>query len=202
MRSALLNNHLPVALAAKAWPRSYEEHAAAFPLWLRQTPFPHLRIMRRRIAASTQNGKRRGGRSDAAAATAAPAPSSEDRGSSGAAGEETEAVAATSDAAGSGHAMSRDNSERASGAESLAGMFSLIDVGRETRASGRELNGSGEAPSVDTAGGAQRPSDAIPDAPSPQFRAYLDEVSDTEISGWIMQRDEPSHRCVVALREG
>jgi glycosyltransferase involved in cell wall biosynthesis len=38
------------------------------------------------------------------------------------------------------------------------------------------------------------------DAPA-NFRAHLDEVSDTEISGWIMQRDEPSHRCVVALRE-
>lgn len=37
--------------------------------------------------------------------------------------------------------------------------------------------------------------------PSGNFRAHLDEVSDTEISGWIMQRDEPSHRCVVALKE-
>ena len=37
--------------------------------------------------------------------------------------------------------------------------------------------------------------------PSANFRAHLDEVSDTEISGWIMQRDEPSHRCVVALKE-
>jgi GT2 family glycosyltransferase len=35
-----------------------------------------------------------------------------------------------------------------------------------------------------------------------KFRAHLDEVSDVEISGWIMQRDEPSHRCVVALKEG
>jgi hypothetical protein len=34
-----------------------------------------------------------------------------------------------------------------------------------------------------------------------EFPGHLDEVSDTEISGWIMQRDEPSHRCVVALRE-
>jgi glycosyltransferase involved in cell wall biosynthesis len=49
--------------------------------------------------------------------------------------------------------------------------------------------------------------DAVPfdepaGAASANFRAHLDEVSDTEISGWIMQRDEPSHRCVVALKEG
>jgi glycosyltransferase involved in cell wall biosynthesis len=39
------------------------------------------------------------------------------------------------------------------------------------------------------------------DAPA-NFRAHLDEMSDTEISGWIMRRDEPSHRCVVVLKEG
>src|SRR5205814_7596814 len=42
---------------------------------------------------------------------------------------------------------------------------------------------------------------AAADSPATNFRAHLDEVSDTEISGWIMQREEPSHRCVVALRE-
>src|SRR3984893_18248739 len=39
------------------------------------------------------------------------------------------------------------------------------------------------------------------DAPV-NFRAHLDEMSDTEISGWIMRRDEPSHRCIIVLKEG
>ena len=49
--------------------------------------------------------------------------------------------------------------------------------------------------------GAAQSAEAPDAAPPANFRAHLDEVSDTEISGWIMQRDEPSHRCIVALKE-
>jgi len=34
------------------------------------------------------------------------------------------------------------------------------------------------------------------------FRFSLDEFSDREASGWIMMPSQPSHRCVVALKEG
>jgi glycosyltransferase involved in cell wall biosynthesis len=37
--------------------------------------------------------------------------------------------------------------------------------------------------------------------PAP-LRFHLDEVSPTQIAGWIIKPDQPSHRCIVALREG
>lgn len=37
---------------------------------------------------------------------------------------------------------------------------------------------------------------------STDFRFYLDAVSGKQIEGWIIRTEQPSHRCVVALREG
>ena len=34
------------------------------------------------------------------------------------------------------------------------------------------------------------------------IHSYLDQISDSEIIGWVMIPDQPSHRCVVLLREG
>jgi hypothetical protein len=35
----------------------------------------------------------------------------------------------------------------------------------------------------------------------PTFRGYIDKVTDKEILGWIIKPDQPSHRCVVVLKE-
>jgi hypothetical protein len=34
------------------------------------------------------------------------------------------------------------------------------------------------------------------------FRSFVDEISDREISGWILSPEQPSRRCIVALKEG
>ncbi len=34
------------------------------------------------------------------------------------------------------------------------------------------------------------------------FNSYIDIISDSEVSGWIMMPEQPSHRCVVLLKEG
>jgi glycosyltransferase involved in cell wall biosynthesis len=34
------------------------------------------------------------------------------------------------------------------------------------------------------------------------FRWHLDGITDTEVAGWIMMRNQPSHHCIVALKEG
>jgi len=39
-------------------------------------------------------------------------------------------------------------------------------------------------------------------APQAALRAYIDELSDTDVRGWVMRPDQPSHRCLVALKEG
>jgi glycosyltransferase involved in cell wall biosynthesis len=36
----------------------------------------------------------------------------------------------------------------------------------------------------------------------PAIHAYIDEISESGILGWIMMPDQPSHRCIVALKEG
>jgi glycosyltransferase involved in cell wall biosynthesis len=41
---------------------------------------------------------------------------------------------------------------------------------------------------------------AVP-RPAP-FRSFVDEISDREISGWILSPEQPSRRCIVALKEG
>ena len=35
----------------------------------------------------------------------------------------------------------------------------------------------------------------------PPLLAYIDDVSESRIEGWVMRPDQPSHRCIVALQE-
>ena len=105
------------------------------------------------------------------------------------------------------HARPNGNGISETGAVPVSGAsFILEDESpiREDKADGRgaEIEASPiveQALPPDNAGLSEEPLEAT--APA-NFRAHLDEVSDTEISGWIMRPDEPSHRCVVALKEG
>ena len=47
--------------------------------------------------------------------------------------------------------------------------------------------------------------DGMPPAPETlgvDFRCHIDQVSDTQVEGWIAQPDQPGHRHIVVLREG
>lgn len=63
---------------------------------------------------------------------------------------------------------------------------------------GREAvpNGHGTAAESRT-----RLENGVAAAPAAPFRWFVDRISDTEISGWIMQLDEPSRHCVVAVKK-
>ena len=50
---------------------------------------------------------------------------------------------------------------------------------------------SGNAPGVSVLGKPRSP-----------FNSYIDTISDSDVSGWIMMPEKPSHRCVVLLKEG
>jgi glycosyltransferase involved in cell wall biosynthesis len=55
---------------------------------------------------------------------------------------------------------------------------------------------------------AAAPADGKPaNAPSPAspvgvLRFHIDEVSESRIGGWVIRSDEPSHRCLIAVKEG
>ena len=64
-----------------------------------------------------------------------------------------------------------------------------------TEADGRALGGVGDAAACGTA----VPLGAVP---ADAFRFHIDEISETKIAGWVMRADEPSRRCLIAVRAG
>jgi glycosyltransferase involved in cell wall biosynthesis len=172
------------------------------------------------MAASLQRHKRRGVsaavRDDvaavAAAALAEPSmvprtPSSHELG---------KPVYTASDGPGGDRAVARPNGAGAPVPALVHGAPSLVEpanpggqngprVQNGKAAEGKPSNGSAEPadPEATADDPAElAPSDRAADDASPKFRAHLDEVSDADISGWIMQLDQPTQRCVVALKEG
>ena len=165
--------------------------------------------MSQRVPASLQNRKRRGAAAAARDNLAMLAePPREGAAPSPPNGAAREARMPSNGSGGDGaHARPNGNGISETGAEPVSGAsFILEDESPilEDKADGRgaEIEASPiveQALPPDNAGLSEEPLEAA--APA-NFRAHLDEVSDTEISGWIMRPDEPSHRCVVALKEG
>jgi glycosyltransferase involved in cell wall biosynthesis len=172
------------------------------------------------MAASLQRHKRRGlsaaVRDDVAALSAAALaePSMEAR-TPRQSHELGKPVETASDGPGGDRAVARPNGEGVPEPALVRGAPSHVEpnpggqngprVQNGKAAEGKPSNGSAEPADPEAAAddpAEPAPSDRAADDPLPKFRAHLDEVSDTEISGWIMQPDQPSQRCVVALKEG
>lgn len=161
------------------------------------------------MANSTQNGKRRGhsaaARNDVAPMTATGLAEPSDRTEALPSSAEAERAAARNGRAKpAGRAKPRPNGEGAPDPAPVHSAPPLIQPASHAAGSGKGSNGSAEAADPDRApddDAAPEPSDATPESAAPNFRAHLDEVSDTEISGWVMRADRPAHRCVVVLKE-
>jgi glycosyltransferase involved in cell wall biosynthesis len=87
--------------------------------------------------------------------------------------------------------------------QKLAGPEVIVDRTAAARTEPSVADKAAFAPTVQPVGDrAGRSAITHPAAPQTPLRAYIDAVSDTDVRGWVMRPDQPSHRCLVALKEG